>query len=181
MGLPWWLRSTYSAGDSRGTGSISGSGRSPGEGNGNSFQYSCLKNSTECRLSGYHPWGHKESDTTQELSAKYICVHIYIYIYVLISVILILALILWFVDWWHGDHQDCHSKRREASSIFWGEAERQARSCLLGTRSLHTLCKCRSFSLNELYSSWWLTVHVNLAGLKYAQITGLSIILGCVC
>ena len=57
-----------------------------------------------------------------------------IYIYVLISVILILAMILWFVDWWYGDHQDCHRKRREASSIFWGEAERQARSCLLGTR-----------------------------------------------
>ena len=26
------------------TGSISGSGRSPGEGNGNTLQYSCLKN-----------------------------------------------------------------------------------------------------------------------------------------
>ena len=32
------------AGDVRDTGSIPGSGRSPGEGNGNSFQYSCLKN-----------------------------------------------------------------------------------------------------------------------------------------
>ena len=33
--------SSYSAGDS---GSIPGSGRSPGEGNGNSLQYSCLEN-----------------------------------------------------------------------------------------------------------------------------------------
>ena len=32
------------AGDVRDTGSIPGSGRSPGEGTGNSFQYSCLKN-----------------------------------------------------------------------------------------------------------------------------------------
>ena len=31
------------AGDVRGVGSIPGSGRSPGGGNGNPFQYSCLK------------------------------------------------------------------------------------------------------------------------------------------
>ena len=36
--------SAYSAGDQ---GSIPGSGRSPGEGHGNPFQYSCLKNSTD--------------------------------------------------------------------------------------------------------------------------------------
>ena len=39
-----WLRgeeSTAKAGD---TGSIPGSGRSPGEGNGNPLQYSCLEN-----------------------------------------------------------------------------------------------------------------------------------------
>ena len=33
--------SAYNAGDA---GSIPGSGRSPGEGNGNPFQYSCLEN-----------------------------------------------------------------------------------------------------------------------------------------
>ena len=32
------------AGDTRGVGSISGSGRSPGGGNGNLLQYSCLEN-----------------------------------------------------------------------------------------------------------------------------------------
>ena len=32
------------AGDSRDKGSIPASGRSPGEGNGNPFQYSCLNN-----------------------------------------------------------------------------------------------------------------------------------------
>ena len=34
-------KSTYNAGD---LGSIPGSGRSPGEGNGNPLQYSCLEN-----------------------------------------------------------------------------------------------------------------------------------------
>jgi len=32
------------AGDTRNTSSIPGSGRSPGEGNGNPLQYSCLEN-----------------------------------------------------------------------------------------------------------------------------------------
>ena len=43
-GLPWWLsgkKSTCNAGDA---GSIPGLGRSPGEGNGNPLQYSCLGN-----------------------------------------------------------------------------------------------------------------------------------------
>ena len=43
-GLPWGsvvMNLTASAGD---VGSIPGMGRSPGEGNGNPFQYSCLEN-----------------------------------------------------------------------------------------------------------------------------------------
>ena len=35
------------AGDTKDTGSMPGSGRSPGEGNVNPLQYSCLKNSTD--------------------------------------------------------------------------------------------------------------------------------------
>ena len=35
--------SIYNAGDTGGTGLIPGSGRFPGEGNGNPLQYSCLK------------------------------------------------------------------------------------------------------------------------------------------
>ena len=35
------------AGDSRDSGSVSGLGRSPGEGNGNQLQYSCLENSMD--------------------------------------------------------------------------------------------------------------------------------------
>ena len=36
--------------DARDAGSIPGSGRSPGEGNGNSFQYSCLGNPMDRRV-----------------------------------------------------------------------------------------------------------------------------------
>ena len=38
---------TANTADSRDVGSISGSGRSPGEGNGNPLQYSCLGNPTD--------------------------------------------------------------------------------------------------------------------------------------
>ena len=47
--------STCSAGDSRDAGSIPVSGRSPGEGNGNSLQYSCL--AARLSLAGYSPLG----------------------------------------------------------------------------------------------------------------------------
>ena len=49
-------------------GSISGLGRSPGEGNGNLLQYSCLENPMDRSLPGYSPWGHKESDRTERLN-----------------------------------------------------------------------------------------------------------------
>ena len=45
-------------------GSIPGSGRSPGEGNGNLIQYSCLQNLYGQRsLAGYSPKGCNELDT----------------------------------------------------------------------------------------------------------------------
>ena len=44
LGLPWWLRHKESACDAGDPGSIPGSRRSPGEGNGNPLQYSCLGN-----------------------------------------------------------------------------------------------------------------------------------------
>ena len=44
-------------------------GRSPGGGNGNPLQYSCLENPHGKRsLVGYSPWGHKELNTTERLS-----------------------------------------------------------------------------------------------------------------
>ena len=49
-------------------GSIPGSGRSPGEGNGNPVQYSCLENPMDRgSLVGYSPRGLKESDMTERL------------------------------------------------------------------------------------------------------------------
>ena len=50
MGLPVVLvvkNLPPNAGEVRGLGSISGSGRSPGRGHSNSFQYSCLENPIE--------------------------------------------------------------------------------------------------------------------------------------
>ena len=52
--------------DIRDAGSIPGSGRSPGEGNGNPLQFSCLGESHGQRsLVGYSPWGCKELDATE--------------------------------------------------------------------------------------------------------------------
>ena len=62
--------SACNAGD---PGLIPGSGRSPGEGNGNPLQYSCLENSMDVRSPvGYSPWGSKESDTTKRLHFHWI-------------------------------------------------------------------------------------------------------------
>ena len=60
MGLP---RSTVvknppaNAGDTKDAGSISGLGKSPGGGNGNLLQYSCLENPMD--ILGCSPWGHR--------------------------------------------------------------------------------------------------------------------------
>ena len=54
--------SAYKAGD---PGSIPGSGRSPGGGNGNPLQYSCLEIPMDRGAWGYSPWGPKESDRTE--------------------------------------------------------------------------------------------------------------------
>ena len=61
-------RVTYNAGPQRDLGLIPGSGRSPGDGNGNPLQYSFLKKSHGRRsLVGYSPWCHKEPHTTEQL------------------------------------------------------------------------------------------------------------------
>ena len=51
-------------------GSTPGLGRSPGEGNGNPLQYSCLENSKDrgawwATVHGVATWGRKESDSTE--------------------------------------------------------------------------------------------------------------------
>ena len=53
------------AGDAGDVGLIPGLGRSPGGGNGNPLQYSCLKNPMDRGAwRGYSPWGRKESGAT---------------------------------------------------------------------------------------------------------------------
>ena len=53
--------------DAGDTDSVPSLGRSPGEGNGNPFQYSCLENPKR-RLVGYSPWGCKR--VRQDLVSK---------------------------------------------------------------------------------------------------------------
>ena len=65
----WWLKGKASACNAGDPGLIPGSGRSPGEGNGNPLQYSYLENSM-----GYNPWSCKESDTTERLNFFSSCV-----------------------------------------------------------------------------------------------------------
>ena len=51
--------------NARDVGSIPGLGQTPGEGNGNPLQYSCLGESHRQRnLRGHSSWGRKEEDRT---------------------------------------------------------------------------------------------------------------------
>ena len=64
----WWLSGKESACNARDLDLIPGLGRSPGGGNGNPLQYSCLENPHVQRsLAGYSPWGRKELDMTERL------------------------------------------------------------------------------------------------------------------
>ena len=56
------------AGDARDVGLIPGSGKSPGVGNGNLLQYSCLKNYVDRGAWWATVHGIPESDTTEQLS-----------------------------------------------------------------------------------------------------------------
>ena len=59
------------AGDARDVDSIPGLGRSPGVGNGNPLQYSCMKDSMDRgALAGYGPWDCRESDVTKGLRSS---------------------------------------------------------------------------------------------------------------
>ena len=65
-GFPGVSNAKESACNAGDLGSIPGSGRSPGVGNGNPLQCSYLKNPHGQRsLGGYSPRSHKKSDTTE--------------------------------------------------------------------------------------------------------------------
>ena len=55
-------------GDSGNVGSVPGSGRSPGEGNSNPLQHSCLENSMDRGAWWAIVWGRKELDMTEQLA-----------------------------------------------------------------------------------------------------------------
>ena len=67
-GFPGGSEDKASARNAGDPGSIPGLGRSPGEGNGNLLQYSCLENSMDREAwAGYSPRGRKESDMSEWL------------------------------------------------------------------------------------------------------------------
>ena len=69
QGIPGGSDGKESACNEEDPGSIPGSGRSPGEGNGNPFQYSCPENSTDSGAwqATVHR-GRKETDMTEQLT-----------------------------------------------------------------------------------------------------------------
>ena len=67
LGFPGGSDGKESACNLRDPDSIPGSGRSPGEGNGNPFQYSCLENPMDRRVWRATAYGVTESDTTELL------------------------------------------------------------------------------------------------------------------
>ena len=74
MGFPGDLDGKASACNVGDLSLIPGLVRSPGEGNDNPLQCSCLEKSTNW---GYSPWGHKESDMTEQLTFSYTYVNVY--------------------------------------------------------------------------------------------------------
>ena len=84
-GLPWWLSGKEYACNAGDQGSISGSGRSPGEENGNPLQYSCLGNPMDrgawwATIHGVA----EELDTLGDFTTSttiYVFMYVYIYIY----------------------------------------------------------------------------------------------------
>ena len=64
MGFPRSSVGEESAGNAGDVGLIPGLGRSPGEGNGNPLQYSCLENTWTEEPGGLQSMGSQELDTT---------------------------------------------------------------------------------------------------------------------
>ena len=69
LGFPGGSDSKESVCSAKDLGSIPGLGISPGRKHGNALQCSYLENSCGKRsLAGYSPWGHKESDMSEQIS-----------------------------------------------------------------------------------------------------------------
>ena len=84
-------------------GSIPGLGRSPGEGNGNPLQYSCLENPMDrgSWRATYSPRGHKEPGTTERVHSVVACAVLCSFLWLnSIPCIDILHFIYTFISWW---------------------------------------------------------------------------------
>ena len=76
LGFPGSADGKESACNAGDQGSIPGSGRSPGGGHGNRFQYSYLENPQGQRNSvGFNPWDHEKLDTTDPFSHTCVLSH----------------------------------------------------------------------------------------------------------
>ena len=75
LGFPSSSDGKASACNAGGPGSITGLGRSPGEGNGNPLQFLPGEFHGQKSLEGYNPWGHKELDTTEQLTHTHTHTH----------------------------------------------------------------------------------------------------------
>ena len=72
LGFPGGLDGKESARSAEDPGSIPGLGRSPGEGNGKTSPVFLPREfHGQWSLAGYRPWGHKESDMTEQLSVTH--------------------------------------------------------------------------------------------------------------
>ena len=70
---PWWLSQETTCNARVPGGSIPGLGRSPGEGSGNPFQYSCLKNAMDRGGLQFH--GELQSMKSQRIRHDWVCTH----------------------------------------------------------------------------------------------------------
>ena len=79
LGFPGGSDNEKSACNAGDLGSIPESRRSPGEGNGNPLQYTCLENSFhgQRNLVGFSPWGFKELDTIERLPLSLTALPVY--------------------------------------------------------------------------------------------------------
>ena len=74
LGFPGGLGGKESACNVGDLGLIPGLKRSPGEGNGNPLQYSLFLPGEfhgQRSLAGYSPWGHRESNVTEQLTLSF--------------------------------------------------------------------------------------------------------------
>ena len=68
LGFPGGSDGKESACNTGDMGLVPGWGRPSGEGHGNPLPYSCLGNPMDRSLVGCSSWGHKELDTTEQLT-----------------------------------------------------------------------------------------------------------------